>query len=148
MPIKEATGSIFDSTAQVLVNPVNCVGVMGKGLAKEFAKRFPEIIAPYKRDCKSGQLDLGHVKLYGISAGRFVACFPTKCHWRGCSHLDDIYDGLLSLRGKVMRHGIESMAIPALGCGLGGLHWETDVRPLIYENLGDLDCMTLVYPPL
>lgn len=147
MPIKEATGSIFDSPAQVLVNPVNCVGVMGKGLAKEFAKRFPEIIEPYKMDCESGTIRLGWVKLYYVKEGRRVVCFPTKGHWMSRSSLQDIDDALFSLRVLAIQHGLESMAIPALGCGLGGLQWK-DVQPMISENLGDLNCMTWVYPPL
>lgn len=147
MPIKEATGSIFDSRAQVLVNPVNCVGVMGKGLAKQFAMRYPEIIEPYKLDCDAGKICMGRVKLYDVPNGRYVVCFPTKWSWRSKSRLKDVDDGLCSLRAMVVRHGLESMAIPALGCGLGGLRWE-DVQPMISENLGDLDCMIWVHPPL
>lgn len=134
--IFQCTGSIFDSKAQALVNPVNCVGVMGKGLAANFKHRWPAMFEAYRRECLCGRVKLGDVLLWKVAeqdpaAGlRFIVNFPTKQHWRNASALTDVQDGLMSLIEAVRHEQITSIAIPALGCGEGGLAWQ-HVRPLI-----------------
>lgn len=139
MPIVSCGGNLFDSSAQVLVNPVNCVGVMGAGLAKEFKLRFPEIMGPYSRACQDTTLQLGGVMLLGTSGKFQVLLFPTKHHWRDSSRLEWVRAGLQSTRTLLEKGGIESIALPRIGCGLGGLSWN-EVRPEIFSALGDLSC--------
>jgi O-acetyl-ADP-ribose deacetylase (regulator of RNase III) len=126
-------GDIFLSKAEALVNPVNCVGVSGKGLAKEFKKRFPEADDCYVKLCRMGVIIPGHVQMLRegmLPEGKWIAYFPSKDHWRNPSQTDRISSGLDALaRGLVLRK-IKSVAIPALGCGNGGLAW-SDVKPLI-----------------
>jgi O-acetyl-ADP-ribose deacetylase (regulator of RNase III) len=137
-----AEESIFNSTADVLVNPVNCRGVMGKGLALEFKRRFPECEGPYKSACESGQLRPGglvlvrlQVELEITSVRRpGIVLFATKDHWRGRSKIEWIEHGLASLKQRYSTWGVRSMGVPALGCGLGGLRWE-DVKPLVERYL-------------
>lgn len=150
MTIEYVEGNLLESDAELLVNPVNCVGVSGKGLALQFATTFPNIVELYKRDCRSGILRPGngvvHVGLRDTKLGpTLVANFPTKRHWRDDSRIDDIYDGLQWLTGFVRGHGIKSVAIPPLGCGLGNLSWSS-VRPMIEEAFADQpDVRVLVY---
>lgn len=124
------TSSIFDSTAQALVNPVNCVGVMGAGLALQFRQRFPGHFRAYGDLCSDGRLVPGSPVLTRAEGEPPIILFPTKNHWREQSHLCDIEAGLLFLETALPRWHILSVAIPALGCGLGGLNW-SDVQPLI-----------------
>jgi O-acetyl-ADP-ribose deacetylase (regulator of RNase III) len=132
--IIDCDGSIFDSSAQALVNPVNCVGVMGKGLAAEFKRRWPLMFKAYKYECDVGQLQPGSVHVWsdcGAEKGtRFVVNFPTKGHWRTKSNMDDIRNGLVQLDFAIEDYGITHIAIPAIGCGEGGLRW-ADVRERI-----------------
>jgi G:T/U-mismatch repair DNA glycosylase/O-acetyl-ADP-ribose deacetylase (regulator of RNase III) len=131
-------GDIFDSTADALVNPVNCVGVMGKGLAKQFKDRFPECVPPYEEACARESLVPGRLILVRtlvqpdlFSANRpAVILFPTKKHWRGKSQLKWIEAGLQELKSSYRDWGIRSVAMPQIGCGLGGLNWE-DVKRII-----------------
>lgn len=125
-------GDIFASVADVLVCPVNCVpGVMGAGLALAFAKRFPDIKALHRLVTRQGLLAPGVVYMAGS-----IALFPTKRHWQDASNIADIQAGLTSLAVDLpaKQWAARSIAIPALGCGLGGLRW-ADVRPLIVEAL-------------
>lgn len=147
--IIDRTGSIFDSGAEVLVNPINCMGVAGKGLALEFKKRFPEnqeaceII--YRKEVSTASCLIALPWFYWFNGvpdrPRAVLNFPTKRHWRDLSRIDDIDGGLRELR-RILRGppkaAIRSIAFPALGCGLGGLKWE-DVRPLIVESMNGID---------
>lgn len=127
----ERKGSIFDSTAQAIVNPVNCVGAMGKGLALEFKKRFPQNFQAYKFMCAERLLKTGQVFAhYDTVGGKLIINFPTKDHWKNASKLSFIQDGLRNLSTHAEYGQFESIALPLLGCGLGGLHVE-DVRPLI-----------------
>lgn len=145
-------GSIFESGADVLVCPVNCIpGVMGKGLALEFAKRWPELKSAHRHACQAVRhLRPGMVTTTGVGAGVGRVCimfFPTKHHWGNPSKIEYIRDGLADMR----RWGdppdpFKSFAIPAIGCGLGGLRWE-DVRPLIVEALAPLDITVMLYAP-
>lgn len=148
--IRDCQGDLFESGAEALVNPVNCVGVAGKGLALEFKKRWPGLNVLYERDCAAGDLKPGTIRAYGDPRQEvppwLVVYFPTKRHWRDASRLDDVRAGLPTLRAYLNRWRVASVAIPALGCGLGGLDW-ADVRPLIVEALGGLDCDVMLYGP-
>lgn len=148
-----ARGNIFEADVQALVNTVNTVGVMGKGIALQFSRQFPEIMPIYEAACKSGSLVVGTVqtiplsRLTGMSGPQFIINFPTKKHWKGNSKLEYIESGLQSLRDEIAKHGITSIAVPPLGCGLGGLEW-SDVRKLIVDSLADIrDVRVVVYEP-
>lgn len=138
-------GDLFESSAQTLVNSVNCVGVMGKGIAKTFRDRFPEMFREYKNACARGEMRSGVLYLYRDLRTN-VLCFPTKDNWKGPSKYEFIEAGLETLRANYERWGITSLAIPPLGCGLGGLDWQ-EVRELIERHLGDLPIPIEVYEP-
>lgn len=140
------SGDIFSSPAQVLTNPVNTVGVMGKGLALEFKNRFPGLFEDYSRRCGEGRVIHGQPYLWEDDHHQ-VLNFPTKRDWRDPSRLEDINAGLTYLAGRYQELGIHSIAMPALGSGLGGLNW-SDVRQLIDRHLGALaDLEVYVYEP-
>ena len=142
------TGNLFDSNAQALVNPVNLVGAMGKGLALEFKARFPGLLESYRADLASSRLAVGLVSRYltGLELPHTLYLFPTKRHWKDKSRLEDIVSGLFSLAERIRTDAITSVAVPALGCGLGGLEWNA-VKPLLEQHLAPLDCLAIVYPP-
>ena len=146
MPIKFVKGDIFQSNAKVLVNPVNCVGVMGAGLAKEFKKRYPGHYSFYKKLCDEGSLKKGSLGGTPESDGKMVTFVTTKLHWKDSSTLEHIEAALKSLQNFIITHKWPSMAVPALGCGLGGLPWK-DVKQLIESTLNNLDCDISVYKP-
>lgn len=140
-------GDIFSVDTDALVNPVNCVGVMGKGLALEFKKRFPKNFDAYKKACESNLLVPGTMLVYetGVDTSpRYVINFPTKLHWKNPSRLVYVESGLVSLRDEIRRLCLRSIALPALGCGLGGLDWEL-VKPSIEIILDDVDCDVFVF---
>lgn len=139
-------GNIFDSTSDVLVNTVNCVGVMGKGVAKTFKQKYPEMFAQYKNMCDNNQLITGKLYPYYEGGEVKVLNFPTKEHWRSSSKLSYIEDGLDWFVEKYEELGIKSIAFPPLGCGNGGLEWST-VGPLMYKKLKDLPIDIEVYAP-
>jgi O-acetyl-ADP-ribose deacetylase (regulator of RNase III)/uncharacterized protein YwgA len=145
MMINYVTGNLFDSEAQALVNTVNCVGVMGKGIAHQFKRAYPQMFKAYRQHCKNGEVRLGEVMLYK-ERDKIIINFPTKGHWRSSSRLADIEAGLESLKALIAEHEIQSLAIPPLGCGNGGLKWP-DVRDAIAGALGDIDARIDVYPP-
>lgn len=127
----ECKGRIFDSIAQALVNPVNCFGTMGKGLALEFKNRYPQNFKAYKFMCTERLLKPGMVFVhYDTGKDRLIINFPTKDSWRNPSQLSFIQDGLRNLSAHAEYGQFKSIAFPMLGCGLGGLD-EADVRPLI-----------------
>src|SRR5436190_13109579 len=134
MVVEITRGNLLKDRAQALVNTVNTVGVMGKGIALQFRQAFPEMHRAYERACKSGEIRLGKVHVFdlgGLVGGpRWIINFPTKGHWRSRSRLSDVQAGLTDLVNKVRQLGIRSIALPPLGCGNGGLNWE-DVRPCI-----------------
>lgn len=138
-------GNLFESKAQTLVNTVNCVGVMGKGVALSFKKKFPEMYKDYRKLCHDGKMNPGKLTLYKETTP-WVLNFPTKRHWRANSKIEDIELGLIKLAKRYQEWGIKSLAMPALGCGYGGLNWE-DVRPLIEKYLSDLEIDIEVYEP-
>lgn len=142
--IKEINGDIFTANCQVLVNPVNTQGVMGAGLAKEFKIQFPGYAAWWKDFCENCDEDLagGDVVLTEerFTCGEckiWIASFATKEHWRNPSQLEWIDKGLQSLATQLREKNLESVALPRLGCGLGGLKWK-DVKPLVEKHLCDI----------
>jgi O-acetyl-ADP-ribose deacetylase (regulator of RNase III) len=143
--IEILSGNIFESGADALVNPVNCVGVSGKGLAKEFARRFPEAQKQYVRLCRNGELRLGEPRV--IVGKPDIIVFPTKNHWRDRSDLANVAAGIRSLRQLVKNRRYNHVAVPALGCGNGGLDWDA-VLPLLFHELSDLETQVSVYEPL
>ncbi|HEX4080656.1 MAG TPA: macro domain-containing protein [Rhizomicrobium sp.] len=143
---KALIGDLFESRAQTLVNSVNCVGVMGKGVAEQFKRRFPEMFEDYKRRCEENSLRLGEPYLYRDASGTGIINFPTKDHWRSPSRLADIERGLDYLVAHIGDWGIASIAMPPLGCGNGGLEW-SEVGPLIHRKLHGLPIDVEVYAP-
>lgn len=137
-------GDIFESGAKVLVNPVNTAGVMGKGLALEFKKRYPAMFEAYRRLCEDGQFQVGDLWLYKAD-DKWILNFPTKRHWREKSTLDIIETGLQKFAAIYAQEGIASIAFPKLGSGLGGLDWETQVKPLMERYLGELPIEIWIY---
>jgi O-acetyl-ADP-ribose deacetylase (regulator of RNase III) len=139
-------GDMFKSPAQVLTNTVNCVGVMGAGVALEFKNRYPMMFDDYKAKCDRGEVQPGQPYLWEDDSAQILN-FPTKRDWRNDSVFQDIEDGLKQLANSYAAMGIQSIAMPALGCGLGGLDW-SDVRALIEKHLGPLpDLDVYVYEP-
>ena len=137
---------IFKSAAQTLVNTVNCVGVMGKGLALEFKKRFPDMFREYAELCERGKIKLGKPYYYQRMFPPSILLFPTKEHWRSVSKLSDIEEGLKYLLMKYKEWGITSIAVPPLGCGLGDLEWRI-VGPTLYKYLKQMDIPVELYVP-
>ena len=140
-------GDLFKSRAQTLVNTVNCVGVMGKGVALQFKERFPEMFADYQARCKRGDVKLGKPYLFKRLITPWVLNFPTKDHWRSVSQLTDIVRGLEHLAENYRVWGITSLAVPPLGCGYGGLEWRI-VGPTIYRYMTRLDIPVELYAPV
>lgn len=149
--IELTQGDILKADAEALVNTVNCVGVMGRGIALQFRKAFPENFKVYEAACKANEVQTGKMFVYDLNrlyAPRFIINFPTKRHWKGKSNIEDIKAGLEDLINVVQQHQIRSIAIPPLGCGLGGLNWE-DVRPLIIEAFQSLpEVSVLLFEPI
>ncbi len=138
------SGDILQANAEALVNTVNCVGVMGRGIALQFRKAFPENFKVYETACSRKEVRPGRMLTFDtglLTRPRYVINFPTKRHWRGKSRIEDIDSGLEALVREVRERGIASIAVPPLGCGLGGLDW-SDVRPRImkaFEGLPDVE---------
>lgn len=140
-------GDIFDAGTDAIVNPVNCVGVMGAGLAKQFKIHYPYNFIHYKEACRRKALKIGTVftVLVPGPVPRSVINFPTKIHWLDRSSLHYIQKGLEALVKEITVKQFRSVAIPRLGCGLGGLSWDV-VRPIVAEALGALEqCDILIY---
>ena len=148
--IELTQGDILRADAEALVNTVNCVGVMGRGIALQFKKAFPENFKHYKAVCNKKELRPGKMFIYDLNRSHppcYVVNFPTKRHWKGKSRMEDIEAGLQTLVAEVRKKNIHSIAIPPLGCGLGGLRWE-DVRTKIEQAFQDLtDVQILLYEP-
>ena len=141
--IHYVSGNIFDSPAQTLVHPVNTVGVMGKGLALEFKKRYPKMFEEYKKQCRDGWLYVGSFMLWRAK-DHFVLNFPTKKHWKDPSSLIYVEAGLLSFANEYESYGISSIAFPRLGCGNGGLDWKT-VKSVMELYLQELPIDVYIY---
>ncbi len=130
--------SIFEIDSEAIVNPVNCVGVSGAGLARQFARRYPENVRLYRQACREGRVTPGRglITETGLDSPRRIVNFPTKRHWRDESRLSNISLGLRNLHRELLRRDIRSVALPALGVGLGGLDWR-DVREIVEREFGD-----------
>jgi len=149
--IRFTKGNLLEAPAEALVNTVNTVGVMGKGIALMFKEAFPENYRLYREACETKNVKVGCVfateRRDFVSGPRWIINFPTKEHWRTPSRIEWIRDGLVDLRLFIEEHRIRSVALPPLGSGNGGLDWR-EVRPLIVEALEPLqDVTTIVYEP-
>ena len=134
------TDSILTSDAHCLIAPVNTVGVMGKGLALEFKRAFPDMFRVYKLHCDNKTLKVGNLMFYkGNDTTRIICLFPTKEHWQNPSQLRYIDTGMQAFVKFYAEWNITSVAFPKIGCGLGGLDWEHEVHPLIQKYLGSMD---------
>ena len=139
--IRFKTGDMLAEDAEALVNTVNCVGVMGRGIALQFKKAFPENFRAYSEACKRNEVRPGRMFVYEtgrLTNPRYIINFPTKRHWRGNSRMEDVEAGLRDLVDVIRKRNIRSIAIPPLASGLGGLVWD-EVRPRIEESLRSLD---------
>lgn len=148
--IERKTGDILAEDAEALVNTVNCVGIMGRGVALQFKRAFPDNFRAYERACKQGEVEPGRMFVFDtgqLTHPRYIINFPTKRHWRGKSRLEDIETGLKALVAEVQNRGIRSIALPPLGAGLGGLPW-ADVRSRIERAFFALpQVRTVVFEP-
>ena len=152
MNIDYRTGDLLAADAEALVNTVNCVGVMGKGIALQFKEAFPDNFKDYSIACERNEVRPG--QMFVFDTGRldgkpkYIINFPTKRHWRARSRLSDVESGLAALADQIRKREIRSIAMPALGCGHGGLEWEK-VRPLIEREFGELsaDVRIVVFEP-
>jgi len=148
--IEIAKGNLLKADAEALVNTVNCMGYMGKGIALQFKQAFPENFKAYEKVCKAHQLHPGRVFVFktGMFGNpKYVINFPTKRHWKGNARIEDIKSGLAALVSEVRNLGLRSIAVPPLGCGLGGLDW-AEVRPMIEAALAELsDVQVLLFEP-
>ena len=144
--IRFKAGDILTEDVEALVNTVNCVGVMGRGIALQFKKAFPANFKAYASACERGEVKPGRMFVFETGAltnPRYIVNFPTKRHWRGRSRMADVEKGLEALAAEIETRNIRSIAVPPLACGLGGLAWD-DVRPRIeaaLEGLGDLEAV-------
>jgi O-acetyl-ADP-ribose deacetylase (regulator of RNase III) len=144
--IKIIVGNLFESKSQTLVNAVNTVGIMGAGIALEFKNRFPEMYRDYVTRCKRGEVKIGEPYLFKNRDPQWILNFPTKDHWRSVSRIDDIVKGLDYLEAHYREWGIQSLAVPALGCGNGQLDWAV-VESILYSRLKRLDIPIELYAP-
>ena len=144
--IRVLVGNMFESKMTTLVNTVNCVGVMGKGIAQVVKKKYPQMFEDYVHRCRSKQVRLGEPYHYSDLTGISIVNFPTKGHWRSATRVSDIRAGLKYFVAHVREWEIESVAFPPLGCGNGGLEWK-QVGPLMYSSLKDLEIPVEMYAP-
>ena len=143
--VRMTSGDVLKSSAQTLVNTVNCVGVMGKGIALAFKRRYPDMFKDYVARCDRGEVELGRPYLYRAS-DRWIVNFPTKKHWRAVSRLSDIEAGLDYLEANYKEWGITSLAVPPLGCGNGQLEWSV-VGPTLVRHLSRFDIPVELFAP-
>jgi len=144
--IYRRTGDIFRTKAQTITIPVNLVGVMGAGLAKAAVKAFPDLFGIYFELLERKLLTMGRPCIVPRRDSKWILLFPTKFHWRSRSNLEDIVEGVKYLSETYKMMGIRSIAIPALGCGLGGLDWK-EVRSAITPYLQQMDIPVYLYNP-
>ena len=138
--IFSSSGDLLQAGTEAIVNTVNCVGVMGKGIALQFKQAFPKNYEAYRSACEGGEVSLGRMFVFDTGSminPRWIINFPTKNHWKAKSNLDDIRNGLKDLQRVIEAKGIKSVAIPPLGCGNGGLDWR-DVEPVIRHALEEM----------
>lgn len=146
MTARQMNGNILRAPAQILVCPTNTVGVMGAGLAKAFAAAHPGLLEPYRAACRTGAHSPARPFAWEHKAG-IVLCVATKRRWRDPSAIGDVADAIQGMFAWVAETKAQSIAIPALGCGLGGLSWERQVRPLIADALIGCSAEVLIYAP-
>jgi len=155
--IETRTGDLFDADVEALVNSVNCAGVMGRGLARQFKERFPENLRKYKNACRADDLEPGRVLVHdrgGLfydpqdsDGPRYILNVATIDHWKDRARRADVQEGIRSVAREVEQRSIRSIAIPAIGCGYGGLAWG-DIEGVIRDAFGSLrDCRTVLFPP-
>ena len=150
MMIEYKNGNIFFEDADAIVNTVNCVGVMGRGLALQYKNKFPQNFKEYALACKEGQVV--PAKMFVFQTGqltntKYIINFPTKRYWKGKSKIEDIENGLDDLRGLIDKLQIKSIAIPQLGSRIGGLSW-MNVQNIVASKLSDVESKIVVYEPL
>lgn len=149
--IEIAKGNLLEAPVEALVNTVNTKGIMGKGIALQFKQAYPAMFRAYEAACKAGEVQLGRMNVFDLGAlaggPQWILNFPTKGHWRSNSRLADIEAGLVDLIDKIRKLGIQSIAVPPLGCGNGGLDWNI-VRPAIERAFEALpDVRVLLFAP-
>lgn len=148
--IEFTSGDILKDDVDAIVNTVNCVGIMGRGIALQFKNAWPENFKAYEAACKREEVQPGRMFVYEVgqlTTPRYIINFPTKRHWRGKSRIEDIESGLKALVGEIRQRGIRSIAIPPLGSGLGGLDWN-DVRPRIEAAMREVpDVRVRIFEP-
>ncbi len=144
------TGDMFMQQADAIVNAVNCSGVMGAGIAEMFKDKYPNMFDEYLKACKNKTMRIGKIQVYELTEGNdnfnYILNFPTKDEVQFKSKLGYIIEGLKDLKRIIIELDLDSIIIPALGCGYGGLSWG-DVKPLIFEYLSDLDIEIYLYEP-
>jgi O-acetyl-ADP-ribose deacetylase (regulator of RNase III) len=149
--IEITQGNLLNADVEALVNTVNCVGYMGKGIALQFKKAFPQNFEAYQRACKKKEVRPGKMFVFetdSMVTPKYIINFPTKRHWRGKSHMEDIESGLKALIKEVKRLNLTSIALPPLGCGLGGLKWNV-VRPMIEQAFAEFpDIRVMLFAPV
>jgi O-acetyl-ADP-ribose deacetylase (regulator of RNase III) len=149
--IEYKKGDILREDVEALVNPVNCVGVMGRGLALQFKKAFPENFKEYAAGCEHNEVQPGRMFIFRtgqLTNPKYIINFPTKRHWRDKSRIEDIDTGLIALTNEIRSLNIYSIAIPPLGSGLGGLKW-SNVRPRIENSLrGLVKVRVVIFEPI
>jgi O-acetyl-ADP-ribose deacetylase (regulator of RNase III) len=148
--VERVRGNLLEAEAEALVNTVNCVGVMGRGIALQFKLAYPDNFKAYLRACKAEEVQPGHMLVTAIEQlvnPRFIINFPTKRHWKGKSRIEDIEAGLPALVREIKRLGVRSVAVPPLGCGNGGLDWD-QVRPRIEAAFDEIpDVHVFLFEP-
>jgi len=148
--IEYIKGDLLRSNAEAIVNAVNCAGVMGRGIALQFKKAYPENFNIYSVACKNNEVVPGKMLIYeiiSITNPKYIINFPTKRHWKEKSKIEDIKSGLLDLAGVIRGLDLNSIALPALGCGLGGLDWN-EVKQEIESAFSELpEVKAFVYEP-
>lgn len=148
--MERTRGNLLEADAEAIVNTVNCVGFMGRGIAAQFKRKYPANFTAYAAACERKEVVPGRMLVFEtrrLTNPRFIVNFPTKRHWRGKSRIEDIEAGLQALVADVKRLGIKSIAIPPLGCGLGGLDW-SEVSPLIERAFAEVpDVRAIVFEP-
>lgn len=143
-------GNLLEADVEAVVNTVNTEGIMGKGIALQFRKSYPDNYEAYRHACESGEVQPGRMFVFdrhSLTHPHYIINFPTKRHWRSKSRMEDVESGLGALVGEVRRLGIRSIAVPPLGCGLGGLPWSEVQRRMRAAFEQVLDVHWLVYEP-
>lgn len=147
--IRFETGNLLAARVEAMVNTVNTVGVMGKGIALQFKMNFPDNFRAYVAACERGEVEIGKMfvtKTNRMDGLQYIINFPTKKHWKQPSKLEYIQAGLIDLKRILLENNIGSIALPPLGCGNGGLDWAV-VKPLIQDALGNLPVSVIVFEP-